>query len=387
MVETLGNMPPTVWHPACVARIVEGAPHVIPLISRPNVVDIIPGFDLWDMWPVQYVDGTTATFDGWTIWFMLSAPLQPDPESRHHRARIRMVTQKDSVWKDCGDLLPGTANPGSREWAGSALFDPASGRLTLFYTAAGVKGEPTPTVAQRLFQLSARLTVIDGQASTVAWTEPMESMRSDGHHYVIVGAVEGQPGAIKGFRDPAHFRDPATGVDYLFFTGSLQASSSDWNGVIGVAQSETGHHDGWQLLPPVLSADGLNNELERPVMIARDGLYYLFWSTQRKVFAPGVSGPNGIYGVVGEGPLGPFAPLNGTGLVAANPAEAPFQSYSWWVTSDLTVHGFADLIGVSDAGDIVDDPEWRRRHFAGGPAPVFRLHLEGDRASVVAEAA
>jgi hypothetical protein len=171
VVETLGNMPPTVWHPACVARVVEGAPHVIPLISRSNVVDIIPGFDLWDMWPVQYVDGTTATFDGWTIWFMLSAPLQPDPESRHHRARIRMVTQKDGVWKDCGDLLPDTANPGSREWAGSALFDPASGRLTLFYTAAGVKGELTPTVAQRLFQLSARLTVIDGQASTVAWTQ------------------------------------------------------------------------------------------------------------------------------------------------------------------------------------------------------------------------
>jgi hypothetical protein len=95
---------------------------------------------------------------------------------------------------------------------------------------------------------------------------------------------------------------------------------------------------------------------------------------------------NGLYGVVGESPLGPFVPLNGTGLVAANPADAPFQSYSWWVTSNLTVHSFADLIGVSGAGDVVDDPEWRRGHFAGGPAPVFRLHLDGDHASVRAEA-
>jgi levansucrase len=249
-----------------------------------------------------------------------------------------------------------------------------------------MRGETKPTVAQRLFQLSAQLTVVDGQAAAVAWTEPMESVRSDGHHYVVVGAVEGEPGAIKGFRDPAHFRDPATGADYLYFTGSLQSSGSDWNGVIGVAWASSAYHDSWELLPPVLSAGGLNNELERPVMVARDGRYYLFWSTQRKVFAPGHSGPNGLYGAVGESPLGPFGPLNGTGLVAANTADAPFQSYSWWVTSDLTVHGFADLIGVSGVGDVVDDSEWRRRHFAGGPAPVFRLHLEGDHASVRAEA-
>jgi len=384
--EALGTLPTSVWHPACVARIVEKWPHVIPLIRRSDVVGIIPGYDLWDMWPVQNVDGTTTCFDGWTVWLMLSAPLQPDPESRHHRARIRLVTEKEGVWKDCGNLLPDTANPGSREWAGSALFDAASGRLTLFYTAAGLRGELKPTVAQRLLQLSAQLTVLDGQAAAVAWTDPFESVCSDGYHYVIVGAVEGEPGAIKGFRDPAHFRDPATGADYLFFTGSLQSSVSDWNGVIGVARASSAYHDSWDLLPPVLSAEGLNNELERPVMVARDGRYYLFWSTQRKVFAPGPSGPNGLYGAVGESPLGPFVPLNGTGLVAANPADAPFQSYSWWVTSNLTAHSFADLIGVSGAGDVVNDPEWRRGHFAGGPAPVFRLHLDGDHASVRAEA-
>lgn len=378
--------PTSVWQPSCVARIVEGQPHVIPPIRQSDVSSIIPGFDLWDMWPVQDVDGSVVRFDGWTVWLILSAPVQPDPESRHHRARIRLVTQKGSVWQDCGDLLPDAANPGSREWAGSALFDAATGRLTLFYTAAGMRSEATPTVAQRLFQLSAQLTVVGGRASTLAWTEPMESVRSDGHHYVVVGAVEGVPGAIKGFRDPAHFRDPATGHDYLLFTASKQSSSSDWNGVIGIARSTTGQHDGWQLLPPILSADGLNNELERPVMIAHGGHYYLFWSTQRKVFAPGPNGPNGLYGVVGDSPLGPFEPLNGTGLVAANPAGAPFQSYSWWVTNDLTVHGFADLIGVSQAADIVDAPMWRRQHFAGGPAPSFRLQLKDAHASVLTEA-
>lgn len=377
----------TIWSPADVARIDAARAPAIPLIGRADVRDLLPGVDLWDMWPVQLVDGATARFDGWTLWLVLSAPRAPDPESRHQCARIRLMSQKDADWRDCGLLLPDDANPGSREWAGSALYDPAAQRLTLFYTAAGFRGETRTTVAQRLFQMWATLSVRDGVARASDWCGPTETIKSDGRHYEIVGAVEGAPGAIKGFRDPAHFRDPVTGHDYLYFTSSLAGSSSDWNGVIGVARSTTGRHDGWALLPPVLSADGLNNELERPIMMARDGLYYLFWSTQRKVFAAnGPSGPNGLYGAVGPSALGPFTPLNGTGLVAANPPEAPFQSYSWWVTQDLTVHGFADLVGVTSAADIQDDPAWRRAHFAGGPAPAFRLLLDGDRATVRAEA-
>lgn len=380
------NVPTSVWQPASVAAIDDLSACMIPHIRKSTVPQIVPGFDLWDLWPLQLVTGQTADFSGWTIWFILSAPSELDPESRHGRARIRMVMEKDGVWKDCGNLFPDDANPGSREWAGSALYDPATQRMTHFFTAAGMKGEEKPTVAQRLFHLSADLAVVGGTAFSKAWTIPVETVRSDGFHYVVVDQVEGVPGKIKGFRDPSHFRDPATGVDYLYFTGSQQGSKSDWNGVIGVAQSTSGFHDGWELLPPVFSAVGLNNELERPIMIERDGSYYLFWSTQRKVFADnGPSGPNGLYGVVGSSPTGPFVPLNGTGLVAANPEDAPFQAYSWWVTSDLTVHGFADLIAVQSASDVVDTPDWRRQHFGGVPAPVFRIWLDGDRAGVVRE--
>lgn len=378
----------SVWRAADVARIADLHAHAIPQFVRSDVPCITPGFDFWDMWPLQLADGSTARFDGWTVWFILSAPVEADPETRHGRARIRLVTERDGVWKDCGNLLPDDANPGSREWAGSSLYDPATERMTLFYTAAGIKGESKTTVAQRQFQLSATLHVDGGAASASAWTLSVEAVQSDGRQYVIVGPVAGEPGAIKGFRDPAHFHDPKSGHDYLYFTGSLQGSVSDWNGVIGVARSTSGFHDGWELLPPVLSADGLNNELERPIMLLRNGLYYLFWSTQRKVFAAGgPSGPNGLYGAVGDSPVGPFQPLNGTGLVAANPPEAPFQSYSWWLTADLTVHGFADLVGVTGASDIVDTPEWRRQHFCGGPAPAFRIWLDGDKAGVVREIA
>ncbi len=371
------------WCPAHVSAIADLAPHAIPLVTRADVAPIIPGLDLWDLWPVQLIDGSTAQFDGATVWMILSAPLIPDPDKRHDMARIRLATLKDGAWADCGNLLPDGFNIGSREWAGTALYDPATRGLTLFYTAAGYKGEASSSFAQRLFQTTGQLVVENGIAKVSGWSPLEESFASDGEHYVIVNQAEGVPGFIKGFRDPAHFRDPVSGEDYLFFTGSLKQAQSDWNGVIGVARARGGNHDNWELLPPLVSADGLNNELERPVMIHRDGLYYIFWSTQRKVFAPdGPSGPNGLYGMVADSLFGPYRPLNGTGLVAANPDAAPFQTYSWWVTNDLTVHGFVDLIDVAGLSDVVDDPAWRRAHFGGVPSPVFRITLDGDRAFV-----
>ena len=371
------------WEAHHVAAITTLDAHSIPHVTPVDLGEVIPGLDLWDLWPVQLVDGRTADFDGWSLWMILSAPILPDPDLRHHQARIRLAAYRDGQWQDCGNVLPDDLNIGSREWAGTALYDPASARLTLFYTASGYRGEDSPSFAQRLCQTTAALHVANGVARVGEWAPIVESVVADNDHYVVVNQNEGIPGFIKGFRDPAHFRDPATGVDYLFFTGSLKPAISDWNGVIGAARSTSGTHDDWELLPPVLSADGLNNELERPVMIAREGLYYLFWSTQRKVFAPnGPNGPNGLYGVVGETPLGPFHPLNGTGLVAANPEDAPYQTYSWWVTTDLTVHGFVDLTDVASAADVVDEATWRRRHFGGVPAPVFSISLDGRCAFV-----
>ena len=199
---------------------------------------------------------------------------------------------------------------------------------------------------------------------------------------MLVNHKEGRPGFIKGFRDPAFFRDPADGAAYLLFTGSLKRSTSAWNGVIGIARADDASLSRWSILPPLLCADGLNNEQERPHVVHHGGLYYLFWSTQRHVFAPdGPSGPNGLYGMVSPSLSGPYTPLNGSGLVAANPEEAPFQTYSWWVNGELEVFGFIDLVGV-EGGVKQDDPAWRRAHFGGIPAPRFTLELDGDKARV-----
>ena len=373
------------WTASQVAGLVQDARNTIPLVSPEQAVPVLPDLDLWDMWPVQHVDGTTAQFDGWTLWMILSSPRLPDPEERHHVARIRLVMQKGAAWRDCGNLLPDGHCPGSREWAGSAIHDPASAKLTLFYTASGRRGEAQRTFEQRIFQTSGLLTFNEGRARVEGWSEPAECFVADDMDYVRVVQDFGLPGQIKAFRDPAHFRDPATGTDYLLFTGSLRQSDHAFNGAVGIARAVGAGLDRWELLPPLVSADTLNNELERPVMRYRDGRYYLFWSTQRKVFAPdGPSGPTGIYGMVADDLFGPYRPLNGSGLVAGNPEVEPMQTFSWWIADDLTAHGFIDYRGL-ESGSVIDDPEWRRAHFGGTPAPVFRIALDGDRAWIVGE--
>jgi levansucrase len=185
----------------------------------------------------------------------------------------------------------------------------------------------------------------------------------------------GAIGTIKAFRDPAFFRDPADGAAYVFFAASLARSASFWNGAVGMARLMP---DGqWQRLPPLISADGLNNELERPHVIVHGGRYYLFWSTQQKVFADGgPTGPNGLYGMTSDSLDGPWRPINGTGLAFANPPGAPFQAYSWFVLPDLTVQSFADMTGIAH---VPVDPAEARHHFGGAPAPDLRLQIEGDR--------
>ena len=113
----------------------------------------------------------------------------------------------------------------------------------------------------------------------------------------------------------------------------------------------------------------------------RAGRYYCFWSTQAKVFAAGLARPVRP-DCTGWSPIavaGPWRPLNGTGLVIANPRAAPHQAYSWLVLDDLRVLSFADFVGLADAPP---DAATARRYFGGTPAPELRLRLDGDHAEL-----
>ena len=371
------------WTPAAVAAIADRPLPTIPLVTAADIKDALPGFQLWDCWPFETPEGATVVLSGWTPWVIMCAPRDVHPDLRHDIARLRLMLERDGVWRDCGYLLPDDLNPGSREWAGSTVYDPATGQVTLFYTVTGRREDSGRSFEQRLFQTTGRLEQSDDAIRISGWCPAVESVAADGTHYVIVNQTVGAPGFIKGFRDPFHFRDPADGTDYLLFTASDAGSAEAFNGVVGLARAAGPGFADWSLLPPLVTANGVNNEMERPVLRVQDGRYYLFWSTQRRTFDPsGPTGPNGLYGMVADRLAGPWKPLNGTGLVAPNPEEEPVQTYSWWVMDTLEVAGFIDNWGLKGRS-VIEQPELVVSTFGGVPAPRFRIALDGETAQIV----
>jgi levansucrase len=346
-----------------------------PLIGAAEAAPAVPGLTLWDVWPVQLDNGDVAAVQGGSLWVVLSAPRRDDPNVRHDEARMRLLFRTGNSWHDCGDLLPDGFAPGSREWSGSTRLDPSTGTITLWFTAAGRRGAAPSDFEQRLFHAAGTLDVSGAHPRIINWSGLTQSVVNDGRHYVDLAINQGIAGRIKGFRDPYWFRDPATGQGYILFTGSKPAhlSRSNYDGVIGIAAEQA---DGsYMLLPHLIDADGLANELERPHIFVRDGLYYLFWSTQLQVFAPnGPVGPTGLYGMVAPSLFGPYRPLNETGLVLANPLSQPRQAYAWQVLPSLDVVSFIDFWGLQGA-DVEANPALKAKHFGGTIAPMIKIEI------------
>lgn len=369
-----GERPVSHWTAEHVAAITLAPMPEAPLIEDAD--PLFPEYDLWDLWPLQMPDGSMAQVRNGTLWMVLSAPRHPDPNKRHDIARTRMVFHGPGGWQDCGLLFPDDLNPGSREWSGSACYDPSTGSVTSYFTAAGHRGEPARSFEQRLFQATGTLDLSKDLPQVVSWNSARPLVLNDGTYYIDVAKNQGVPGSIRGFRDPYWFCDPLDGRAYILFTGSKPNGAPDCNGVIGIASEADGlGQPTFELMPPIVSADGVVNEMERPHMLVRDGLYYLFWSSQQSVFAAGgPTGPTGLYGMVGSSVTGPFEPLNGTGLVIANPAQEPRQAYCWQVLDSLEVVSFIDHWGLKGSDPLVN-PTLNRAQFGGTIAPMLKIEI------------
>lgn len=371
-----------IWTRDHLSRLRDDPATFAPLISEAEATKMLPGIDVWDLWPIRLPDGDVASIGGHEHWIALSAPAVGSPGARHDHARLRLTRQEGDTWINLGPLFPDEVSLGSREWAGSAVYQPDTRMLTVFYTAAGRRGETSKTFVQRIVQATAPVTV--GREIVIGdWSRHHEAVVANGEDYLKVEQEVGEAGFIKAFRDPFRFHDPGTDCEYLLFTASLAHAETEHNGAIGIAEAPPGQFDHWTLLPPLVTADGVNNELERPHVVMKDGLYYLFLSTQRRTFHPETTGPTGLYGFVADSLFGEFRPLNDSGLVLRNPAEEPYQAYSWLVLNDLRVVSFVDahsLLGRHPDDVDAEGEEASRRHFGGTMAPVLTIGLDGDRA-------
>jgi levansucrase len=206
---------------------------------------------------------------------------------------------------------------------------------------------------------------------------------------------------IYAFRDPFVFRDPADGKIYALFEGNNGGEAGShtcdpheigdvppdhvvpddarfFTGNIGLMKKTSeslNDWSSWELLTPILSAECVNQQLERPHLTIIDDTYYMWTISHEFTFAPGLWGPDGLYGWAGPSLRSEYVPLNDSALALGNPPEAPLQNYSDYVMPNGLVESFIDTIPDGEGGEV----------FGGTLAPTLEIEVDGATTTFVEE--
>ncbi|HET9647314.1 MAG TPA: glycoside hydrolase family 68 protein [Microlunatus sp.] len=348
---------------------------------------------VWDTWPLTGLDTKPMTYKGWHVIFSLVAPRNIPFGDRHWQARIGYFYSKNGAnWTYGGHLFPDGYSKGSREWAGTAIFT-GKNTVTQFYTASGKDGGGINSTdfLQRLANSSGTIHADSKGVWFTGFRTHRIIAQADGKYYQTQEQSVGAP-IIYAFRDPYVFRDPKDKKIYALFEGNtagvagtyeckprdlgnlppghvVESNANLWTGNIGLMRAGNKAMTKWKLLPPVLSTNCTNQQTERPHLVVRNGMYYLFTISHQFTYAPGLISdhrPDGVYGFVGPSLRSDYKPLNGSALVLGNPPDAPVQNYSHEVMPNLIVQSFIDTVPGPN-GPI----------YGGTLAPSLQLQIDG----------
>jgi levansucrase len=270
---------------------------------------------VWDTWPLTRLNTRPVAYQGWHVIFSLVAPRTVGFPERHVIATIGYFFSRDGrSWEYGGTVFPRGTARGSRQWAGSAVL--VGDQINLLYTATGrddpVVNDPDDVV-QRLALATARIRADENGVwfAGQSFRDSRIVAEADGRLYQTFEQSQGGS-IIYAFRDPFLFRDPKDDQVYILFEGNTagQAGSHTcrareigpvpaghvvppearfYTGNIGLARARTANLRRWELLPPLLSANCVNQQTERPHLVIEDGRYYLFTISHEGTFAPGLS--------------------------------------------------------------------------------------------------
>ncbi|WP_172805258.1 glycoside hydrolase family 68 protein [Aquiflexum balticum] len=386
------------WTAEHVRLISRNTGNTIPRVDFDEGVDVMPGYHQWDYWPILNLDGSIARINGYRVMIVLTAPDTVLSGKRHDIVRHRYAISKDGInWEDKGMVFTEDEIIGSRQWAGSAYYD--QGLVYFYYTATGEKGELNSgrinsgapgddtggiSYEQRIALSTAQVA---NQSETVVfenYSQHKVILEADGQIYQPATGMD-ESGTVFAMRDPFIYRDPATNKIYMTFTAREAGDITTYNGAVGLAEAVNNDLTQWKLLPPLVVTN-INSELERPHFVLYNNKYYLYFSTHIEKFSPEVmdrvNSPEGMYGFVCDSFLGPYEPLNGSALVAANPIEDPYATFSWHVLQNNTVLSNTNYYNIQPGLEVGEfgalGEEWDRRHFGGTLAPRLVLSVNGN---------
>lgn len=392
---------------------------------------------VWDTWPLTDEKADQYSVNGWEVVFSLVADRDLGFDERHTYAKIGYFFRKAGVPADqrpenggwtygglvfdegvTGKIFPDQSYSHQTQWSGSArIFE--GGKIKLFFTDVAFyrnqDGSDRKPYDARIALSEGNIHASKKGVRFTGFGKVDDLLQADGKYY-----QNGEQNPYYNFRDPFTFEDPAhPGKTYMVFEGNSgvrrgdRACTEEDMGYapgdphaetpdevmdrganlqmanVGLAVAENKDLSEWKFLPPILSANCVTDQTERPQIYMKDGKYYLFTISHRSTFAAGIDGPEGVYGFVGDGIRSDYQPLNrGSGLALGSPSNlnfptgnpfAPhpdqhpgqFQAYSHYVMPDGLVQSFIDTVGTSES--------FRR---GGTLGPTVRLDIEGDTATV-----
>ena len=400
---SLHDYNPTIWTRADALRAQFDNPvTTMPVVSKdfPLMSDKL---FIWDTMTLRTMDGTIVSIDGWSVIFTLTAIRSPnlftdaqgkynitaDWENRHERARICFwYSRTGKDWIYGGRVMADGVSPTSREWAGTPILLNNDGEVDLYYTCVN------PGAA--IVKVRGKLLTSDSGVTVTGFSKVKTLFGADGLYY----QTEKQ-NPYFNFRDPSPFIDPKDGKLYMVFEGNVAGKrgihrvgkrelgfvppdhtyvggSKYQVGCIGIAVAKDLNGDDWELLPPLITAVGVNDQTERPHYVFKDNKYYLFTISHKFTYAEGLSGPDGVYGFVSDSLGGPYKPMNSSGLVLGNPSAQPYQTYSHCVMSNGLVTSFIDSVPVPRV-----NPSDLPYRIGGTEAPTVRLEFKDDKSYLV----
>ncbi len=392
---------------------------------------------VWDSWPLTDADGNQYSVNGQEIIFSLVADRSLGFDDRHVFAKIGYFYRPAGIPAEqrpenggwtygglvfaegvTGQIFEDQSYSHQTQWSGSARIFPG-GEVKLFFTDVAfyrdAKGNDIKPYDPRIALSVGHVHANKNGVKFTGFDKVISLLEADGTYYQT---AEQNP--YFNFRDPFTFKDPAhPGETYMVFEGNsamprvsakctaedlgyqegdpyaetvpqVNASGATYQiGNIGLAKAKNADLTEWEFLPPILSANCVTDQTERPQIYMKDGKYYLFTISHSTTYAAGITGPEGVYGFVGNGIRSDYQPMNqGSGLVLGNPSNlnywpgtpydpdynqpaGHFQSYSHYVMPGGLVQSFIDTVGVKE--------DFRR---GGTLAPTVKINIHGDLSEV-----
>ena len=335
----------------------------------------------WDSWVVLNHKGRPANFNGYYLQVAMAGAWDDASQGYLYLYSQPINSNSFEDWHLIGRLFNAAMHKDSQdyyiqkqtqEWSGSTILED-DGSLRLFYAAysgaksAGGSGDSDQTLVTANIKLSfdeatGKISIgnvsdwrslFDGdsenyesesQFDVIKWAQENNHAMRDAHYfednehkYIVfesnTGLNFGYQGEVEDYNIANLGGDISFNIDKVEelnnHTDEMSLSRVA-NGCLGLIEL-TDDYKIKQVLPPLLVATTVTDEIERPNIIYHKGLYYLFTVTRGAKMANNQVSGRDIYmlGYYSPSLSVPFQPMNGCGIVLHQDAKSSAVDFTY----------------------------------------------------------